>query len=105
MRSYLLIPIPHKICTRSVLQDLYDGFIIILDDRIKYVNPLFASNFGYELQDVLDHNFQEFVHPDEIENIWQYYGRWISGEQVSVNLKLCWLTSKVIPEKFRSIRA
>jgi len=78
---------PSEEIYRSVLQDLYDGFIIIQDDRIKYVNPLFASNFGYELQDMLDHVFQEFVQPDEVDNIWQYYAQLISGEQAPRELE------------------
>lgn len=67
---------------RELVERANDGIVIIQDKKVKYANPMSAKMWGGTLEEFVGMPFTEFVHPDEIAKISDYYQRRMAGEDV-----------------------
>lgn len=57
--------------------------ITIVQDRIvKYVNPHVEDLIGYTSEEVIGSPFAQYVHPDELPRLANYYRQRLAGEEV-----------------------
>ena len=49
---------------KTMIEVIYDGYIIILDERIVFANPAFCRMHGYERKDILGRSLLDFVEPE-----------------------------------------
>ena len=67
---------------RSLVEGVVDGIIIIQDEKVKYVNPGIEKIFGYNVEEIVDKPFLEFIHPDERVKVLERYKQRMIGEVV-----------------------
>ncbi len=68
---------------RLVLQNVNDPVVLIGTDRlILYVNPKFEDITGYKSEEVLGHEFDILVYPEDLPKVNGYYAKRMSGGDV-----------------------
>lgn len=67
---------------RELVNNLQDGVFIAQDKKCKYVNEALAQMLGYEMDEMLDQPFENFLSPSEKEKVSYYYARRVEGKQV-----------------------
>lgn len=67
---------------RNLVERANDGIAIIQDGAVKYVNPRLTEMGGYDLEELIDTHFSEYIHPDEISKALDRYKKRMSGESV-----------------------
>ena len=65
---------------RNVVERVNDGIIIIQDMIIKYVNPQSFDLLGYDPTEMIGGLMTNYIHPDELPKVVEYYKRRIVGE-------------------------
>ena len=68
---------------RNLIERANDGICIIQDTLLKYANPRLAQMGGYTIEELTDTLFTNYVHPDEIPKVVDYYKRRMAGEDVT----------------------
>jgi PAS domain S-box-containing protein len=66
---------------RELVNNLQDGIFIVQDKRCKYVNEALAQMLGYEMDEMLEQLFENFISPSEKEKVMHYYARRVEGKQ------------------------
>jgi PAS domain S-box-containing protein len=59
---------------RQLTQNSLTGIYIHQDDKFVYVNERLADIMGYRSEEILDRNYWEFVHPEDVDKI-KKFGR------------------------------
>ncbi len=67
---------------RAMIDNNHDGIFIIKDSKIQFVNEAFTRIGGYTIDDVVGKDFREFVAPEHLEMVVDYYSRRQAGENV-----------------------
>ena len=67
---------------RNLVERANDGIAIIQDTLIKYINPRLAEISGYTYDEVVGKPFTDYIHPDEIPKVVEYYQRRLAGEEI-----------------------
>jgi len=70
---------------RSLVEGSLQGFVILLDGAIAFVNPAFAGMLGYsveEMQSFTREHVSNTIHPDDRDMVWQRYAARLAGEEV-----------------------
>ncbi|KAI7252402.1 hypothetical protein KC345_g11486, partial [Hortaea werneckii] len=67
---------------RELVNNLQDGIFITQDKKCKYVNEALAHMLGYEMDEMIDMPFENFVSVSERDMIMHYYARRVQGKQV-----------------------
>jgi len=49
---------------KTMIEEINDGYIIILDERIVFVNPAFCRMHGYDRKEIINRPLQDFVDPE-----------------------------------------
>ena len=65
---------------RTVVEQASDGIVIVQDLVIKYVNPRAFNILGYDLTGMIGTLMTDYVHPDELPKLVEYYNRRIAGK-------------------------
>jgi len=65
---------------RELVNNLQDGIFITQDEKCKYVNAALAHMLGYEVEEMVDKPFENFVSPAEREKVMHYYARRLDGK-------------------------
>ncbi|MBE3136903.1 MAG: PAS domain S-box protein [Thermoplasmata archaeon] len=65
---------------RNVVERASDGIVIVRDMIIKYVNPRAFNILGYDPTELIDTLMTNYVHPDELPKVVEYYKRRIADE-------------------------
>ncbi len=65
---------------RNVTTQANDGIAIVQDNVVIYCNPQFADLMDYSIEDVIDHNFSEYIAPAEIKKVLDRNTRYVRGE-------------------------
>jgi hypothetical protein len=65
---------------RNVVERANDGIVIIQDMIIKYVNPRAFDVLGYDPTEMIGTLMTNYIHPDELPKVVEYYKRHIAGE-------------------------
>ncbi|HEY9159653.1 MAG TPA: PAS domain S-box protein [Desulfomonilia bacterium] len=58
---------------RNLVEFASDGIIINQDQTIKYANPRMSEISGYSLDEILESNYIDFIHPDDIVKTREQY--------------------------------
>lgn len=53
--------------TRGMLESAATGIYLVQDGKFKYVNPLFTGISGYTLEELLESDSMNYIHPDDRE--------------------------------------
>jgi diguanylate cyclase (GGDEF)-like protein/PAS domain S-box-containing protein len=64
-----------------------------LDGRILEVNPALVRLFGHPVEEFRRHRVQEFMHPADVDQVWQLYGELTRGEREHFQLEKQFLRS------------
>lgn len=67
---------------RTVIENIQDGLFIIQDFKIEFANEAFAMMAGYTEEDVIGKDFREFIAPEDLGMVTDYYRRRLKGETV-----------------------
>jgi PAS domain S-box-containing protein len=67
---------------RILIEQAIDGILIIQDGIIKFANRRLAEANGRTVEELLDTNFLNYVHPDEVPRVANRYQRRLAGEDV-----------------------
>ena len=67
---------------RDLVERANDGIAIIQDTLLKYINPRLAEMTGYKVEDTINSSFLDYIYPDELPKVADYYQRRMSGENV-----------------------
>ena len=67
---------------KNLLDNAYDGIVIVQDRICISANPTFARIIGYPREEVVGKSFTDFVHPDSIEVVVINYNKRLNGETV-----------------------
>jgi PAS domain S-box-containing protein len=73
---------------RSLVERANDGIGIIQDGRLTYANPRLSAMGGYRVEEFVDRQFLDFVHPDDVARAVEYYGRRIEGKDTPTGYEL-----------------
>ncbi len=65
---------------RNVVEQASDGIVIVQDLVIKYVNPRAFNILGYDLTGMIGTLMTDYVYPDELPKLVEYYNRRIAGK-------------------------
>jgi diguanylate cyclase (GGDEF)-like protein/PAS domain S-box-containing protein len=64
-----------------------------LEGRILEVNPALVRLLGYPVEEFRRRSVQDFMHPADVEQVWQLYGELIGGERAHFQLEKQFLRS------------
>ena len=67
---------------RTLIENIQDGVFIILDRKFKFVNEAFARLAGYEVEEIIGMDFRQFIAPEDMAKVFDYYTRRQAGENV-----------------------
>ncbi len=67
---------------RNLISNIQDGVFLIQGTKIRFANEAFAKMAGYTVEDVIGKDFREFVAPEDLEMVMDYYHRRLAGEDV-----------------------
>lgn len=67
---------------RTLVENIQDGVFIIQDFRIVFANEAFLRMGGYSEDDVMGKDFREFIVPEDLEMVADYYNQRLKGEEV-----------------------
>jgi PAS domain S-box-containing protein len=65
---------------RNVTTQANDGIAIVQDNVVIYCNPQFADLMEYSIEDVIDHNFSEYIAPAEVKKVLDRNTRHVKGK-------------------------
>lgn len=65
---------------RELVNNLQDGIFITQNFICKYVNDALAGMLGYEVEEMLEQPFENFLSPPEREKVMHYYNRRVEGK-------------------------
>jgi len=66
---------------RNLVERANDGIAIVQDNLLKYLNPRLAEIGGYTADEVIDTPFTDYVYPDELPKVVDYYNRRMAGDE------------------------
>jgi len=66
---------------RNLVERANDGIAIVQDSLLKYLNPRLAEIGGYTADEVIDTPFTDYVYPDELPKVVDYYNRRMAGDE------------------------
>lgn len=67
---------------RNLVDMAQDGIIITQHDHFVYANQACAEMLGYTVEEMIGSCFTEFIHPDSLPQVSDFYHRRVRGEQV-----------------------
>lgn len=65
---------------RELVNNMVDGIFITQDEKCMYVNTALAQMLGYEMEEMLEQPFRDFVSPEDRDQVMHYYGRRVEGK-------------------------
>lgn len=66
---------------RTLVETASDCICIVQDERLKYANPKLVQLLGYIYNDIKELPFPQFIHPDEMARVTDFYYRHLNGER------------------------
>lgn len=72
---------------RTLVDNMYSGLVIIQNGIITFANKTLSEKSGYEIDEMVDHNFLQFIAAEERERLADFYTKRLAGEPVPGNYK------------------
>ncbi|NJD54141.1 MAG: PAS domain S-box protein [Candidatus Methanoperedens sp.] len=67
---------------RTLIEHIQDGVFIIINGKFQFVNEAFARLAGYEVEEIIGMDFRQFIAPEDMAKVSDYYIRRQAGENV-----------------------
>lgn len=67
---------------RTLVERANDGIVVLQDNLIRIVNPMFLRMSGYSEEEILNRPFVDFLTPEEQAFLYERYRRRMAGEHV-----------------------
>jgi PAS domain S-box-containing protein len=67
---------------RTLIENIQDSVFIIIDGKFQFVNEAFARMAGYEVEEIIGKDLREFIAPEDVAKVFDYYTRRQAGENV-----------------------
>lgn len=67
---------------RLLVEKMQDGVFLIQDDRLTFANQAFADMVGYDVDELMQLEFEDLIAPEDLERVKNYYYRRMSGNSV-----------------------
>jgi PAS domain S-box-containing protein len=67
---------------RNMVERANDGIVIVMDEKIQYVNPRLTDMLGYAKESLLHTNPFQYIHPEDISRTKDLYTRRLAGEDI-----------------------
>ena len=68
---------------RILIENIQDGVFLMQDLGIRFVNEAFAKMVGYAVDEVVGMDFQQFIAPEDVDKVLDWYRGRQAGEDVS----------------------
>ena len=68
---------------RNVVERANDGICVLKDHELVFVNTRFAILAGYEPEEIVSTNIEQYIHPDYLDNFKKDYDLHLSGKEGS----------------------
>ena len=65
---------------RNLVEQANDGICILQNNRVKFVNHYLGKLWGGSVTDIMDTPFTNYVHPDELEKLAEFYKKRIYNQ-------------------------
>ena len=72
---------------QSIFQLSKDAMAIVQDGMIIRVNPAISQIVGYSPEELIGTPFTQYIHPDELWKVIEYYNKRIAGKEVPIIYK------------------
>ncbi len=66
---------------RNVVEHTNDGICVIQDELVKFANRSLTELIGCSKDEIVYRNFEDFVHPDELQKVKDKYQRFVNEER------------------------
>lgn len=73
---------------RTLIENIQGCVFILQDARFQYINEPFARAAGYEAAEIIGKDFREFIAPEDLELVEEYYFRRLAGENIPKEYEL-----------------
>lgn len=73
---------------KRLIQSIQDGVFLIRNDVLKFVNRTLADMLGYAVEELLGHDFRDFVASDYLEGIPTFYRELVGNSEASNTFEL-----------------
>ena len=67
---------------RILVENANDGIVIVQDGLIKYINQRFFIMSGYKAEEMIDTEFVNYIHPDEVDKVIDRHKLRMQGDKV-----------------------
>jgi two-component system, cell cycle sensor histidine kinase and response regulator CckA len=79
---------------RDLVESAFDGICIIQDQKIQFSNQRLAEMLGYDVDDIVDTSFTEYLAPERIERVVGLYRSILKGEEDKLLFQTVLLTKR-----------
>lgn len=67
---------------RLLVEKMQDGVFLIRNGRLTFANQAFADMVGYDVDELMQLEFEDLIAPDDLDRVKEYYRRRLSGNSV-----------------------
>ncbi|MGC8908534.1 MAG: PAS domain S-box protein [Desulfomonilaceae bacterium] len=68
---------------RVLIEKALEGVVVAQDGRLRFVNRTASDILGYEVEEVIDRPFTEFIHPEDAQMVLDRHRRRLAGENLA----------------------
>jgi len=76
---------------RNLVNNIFEGVAVVQNSRVQFMNPAMAAMVGYNIEDVIGKEWNNFAHPDDIARLYEIHKLRLNGvyadPQVELRLK------------------
>jgi len=72
----------------NFIKSATDGFILVQDGLIQYVNEIAAKLVGHSPDELIGTSFERFIHPDDLKNVMEAYEKRLKEENIPSRYEL-----------------
>ncbi|MEW5725528.1 MAG: PAS domain S-box protein [Thermodesulfobacteriota bacterium] len=72
---------------RAVVDNALEGIVVLQDGHIVFTNKKLGQQSGYSEEELRSRPFLDFVHPEDMDLVFERYQRFLAGEEVENKLE------------------
>jgi len=87
---------------RNVTEKANDGIVIVQDHIVRYCNPQLSNMIGFNVDDIIGHQFLNFISPEQASSVQERYNRRLNGElePLRYESEIVHISGRQIPVEF-----